>query len=439
MVRYCKWLIGSSIFFTLEARIFHAVCIGLIACISVNIPIAVYLGIPRVPLLLSGVSVVAGVLYYLSRFKGLYPVSVALFQVFVNIALIANYYFNSGINGPTYTIFLLAFLVSVATSPTRQYYIWLPLNVLLITGLMTVELMQPGMIRLTYRNATSRYVDLATSYCIIAGFAFLITAYIRKAYNRQREELVAQSAALRAANNTRNRLLSILGHDLKEPLASLQGYLEMLADFDLEEEEKKEINSQLLVMTKNTSIMLSNILLWTRNQEQHFHANLQPLAVSDALRSVNDLARSISSRKQITFRSDLPEDAGVMADRQMLELIVRNLLMNAIKFTPKEGNICLSAQIDGTDCRIIVRDDGIGIPEALQPHIFSLESRPRFGTESEKGTGLGLMLCKEFTDIMGGQLTFTSDAAGGTTFVLTLPSVPVVRAHKARTQKDLHF
>ena len=430
MVRYCKWLIGSSVFFTLEARIFHAVCMGLIVCISVNIPVALYLGIPQLAALLSTVSVITGFLFYLSRFKGLYLVSVAIFQVFVNIALIANYYFNSGINGPTYTIFLLAFLVLVATSPTRQYYIWLSLNVLLIIGLMTIELKLPGVIRLTYQDATSRYVDLACSYFFIAGFAFLITAYIRIAYNRQREKLVAQSAALQAANNTKNRLLSILGHDLKEPLASLQGYLEMLADFDLDEEEKKEINSQLLIMTKNTSMMLSNILSWTRNQEHHFHADPQTLTVNEALRPVADLARGISNRKQITFHTNLPEEIRTKADRQMLELIIRNLLMNAIKFTPKGGNVWLSAQTNGSECTIKVRDDGIGIPALLQPHIFSLESRPRFGTESEKGTGLGLMLCKEFTDIMDGELDFTSSPDTGTTFVLILPAAEIRDVHK---------
>ena len=104
--------------------------------------------------------------------------------------------------------------------------------------------------------------------------------------------------------------------------------------------------------------------------------------------------------------------------------------MNAIKFTPKGGNVWLSAQTNGSECTIKVRDDGIGIPALLQPHIFSLESRPRFGTESEKGTGLGLMLCKEFTDIMDGELDFTSSPDTGTTFVLILPAAEIRDVHK---------
>ncbi|MCH5689844.1 hypothetical protein LWM68_39835 [Niabella sp. W65] len=97
--------------------------------------------------------------------------------------------------------------------------------------------------------------------------------------------------------------MSILGHDLKEPLASLQGYLELLAEFDLDEQEQKEMNAQLLSMTRNTSFMLSNILAWTRTQEHRLHADLQILNVKEALTHVAELAGSISLKKKYPFVS----------------------------------------------------------------------------------------------------------------------------------------
>lgn len=423
LIYYLKLLFGSKSYFTLETRIFHAVCLALIVCISINIPIALYLRIPQLPVLLSTVAGTAGILYYFSRVRGYHQLTAGIFQIFVNIALVFNYYFNSGINGPSYTIFLLAFLVSVVTSPTRQYFLWLPLNIILVITLLTVEFLHPELIKITYADDKGRYIDLVFSYVVIAGFAFLITAYIRRAYNRQREELIANSEALEAANVTKNKLLSIIGHDLKEPLASLQNYLEILVDFDLEEKEKQELESQLLAMTKNASMMLSNILHWTKGQMQSFNPDLRKLSVAETLSPVLYQAENIGKNKQIHLHTDIPENICVKADQQMFELIVRNLLMNAIKFTQKGGNVWLKAYIENKNCVICVSDDGMGIPAELQKNIFLLGAKSQQGTELEGGVGLGLTLCKEFTEMQGATVDFTSTTGRGTTFRLVFPPV----------------
>jgi len=261
------------------------------------------------------------------------------------------------------------------------------------------------------------------SYVFLAGFAFLVAAFVRKAYNRQREELIAKSEALEAANITKNKLLSIIGHDLKEPLASLQTYLEILVDFDLEEEEKRELKGELLAMTKNASVMLSNILIWAKGQMQNFNPDLHPVLVSAAVVPVMNQVESIGKSKQIRVWIDIPEQITIKADQQMFELVVRNLLMNAIKFTPKGANIWVTARIENTNCVIQIRDDGMGIPEELQQHIFSLATKSRQGTALERGTGLGLMLCMEFTELQNGTLTFISKVGEGTTFTLVFPVV----------------
>ncbi len=425
MVRYWKWLIGDKDHFALESRVFNATCIALIICVLLYSPISYFMLTMELYLILVAVAFLVGILYYLSRFKGLSRLSAMLFQVALNMALVINYYYNSGINGPNHIIFLVAFFISAATAPMKQYYIWLPLNILLLGGIMMAEYTYPNFVKLTYSDTTSRVVDVFFSYLGIVIFIFIVTMFVRKSYNRQREELIAKSIALEEANNTKNKLLSILGHDLKEPLASLQGYLELLADFELDEQEQKEMNAQLLSMTRNTSFMLSNILAWTRAQEQGLSADLQVLGVKDVLTHVAELARSISLKKDISFGIDLPRHIYVKADAQMLALVVRNLLMNAIKFTRKGGNVWITAITEADKCVIIVKDDGIGIPDAMQTKIFRIESGSRRGTDSEKGTGLGLMLCQEFAGKMGGQLNFTSRADKGTTFSLTLPTAPM--------------
>lgn len=435
MEHYLKTLIGDENNFTLEERTFHAVCISLVISLAICIPVVIFLHIPQLAILLTVVVLMGFAMYYLSRFKKLYRVMAALFQILIYIALIGNYYYNSGAEGPTYAIFLLAFLVSVVTCPTKQYYIWLPVNVLLIIGLLTVEFMIPESIHSTYKNDISRYTDLAYSYIIIATFAFLITLFVRKTYNKQRAALEAQSEELRAANAIRNKLLSILSHDLKEPLNSLQGYLQVLTDFELDEDEKKEMEGQLLNMTKNTSLMLSNILLWANGQSHHFRADIKSLVLINALCPVWELTKSIGSSKKITMHLEVPADAMVLADPQMLELVVRNLLMNAIKFTPQGKNIWLSASEDMGRCIISIRDEGVGIPLELQKNIFSLGVKPGVGTELEKGTGLGLVLCKEFIELMNGSISFESTLNEGTTFYIALP-IPLEKSKVDSTLKE---
>lgn len=421
IIYYFKRLIGSQFLFSLETRIFHAVCLAMVFCVAINIPIVMYLRIATLPAFLSLVAATAGGMYYLSRVKRYHKLSVGLFQVFINTALIVNYYYNSGVNGPTFTIFLMAFLVCVITSPTSQFFIWLPLNVLLVIGLLTLEFTSPGLIKNTYSDDWARYIDLISSYLFVAAFAFMITAYVRKTYNRQREELIAKSEALEAANRTKNKLLSIIGHDLKEPMNSLQNYLEILVDFDLGEKERREIKSQLLSMTKNASMMLNNMLLWTRGQMENFSPDMQVLSVNEVLESVMSQVEAIARNKQIALQITIPSELSVQADRQMLEMIIRNILTNAIKFTTKGGNVWLSATQEGTNCVISIRDDGVGIPAELQPHIFTVAVKSQNGTEFEKGVGLGLMLCKEFAELQGGELTFVSKVGDGTTFSLVFP------------------
>lgn len=422
MLNYWRKLIGDEATYPLEERVFHAVCLAVMLGIAINVPIAVYMRIPQLAILLTVVVGFAGFLYYLSRVKGFYAFCVVVFQIFVNASLVINYYYNSGIGGPTYTIFLLAFLVTVATTPPKQYGLWLSVNVLLIVGLVTLEYLQPNLIAVTYHDKQSKYLDMVTSYVIIAGFAFLVTGFIRKAYNRQREEVMAKSRALEEANATKNKLLSVLGHDLKEPLAGLQFYLQILTEGDLDESERKEIKSQLLAMTRSASVMLSNVLTWSKGQMQHLDPNLEALNVKETLAPVIELAANISREKQLNFEIDIPGNIGIRADSHMLELIVRNLLMNSIKFTPANGTIRLSAQQNGAECIIHVKDTGVGIPMHIQEQIFSLDVKPNSGTRQEKGAGLGLVLCHEFTGAQGGIITFNSTPTTGTSFYLTLPA-----------------
>jgi signal transduction histidine kinase len=241
--------------------------------------------------------------------------------------------------------------------------------------------------------------------------------------------LVEQKAReLEIANETKNKLFSILAHDLRSPLASIQNYLEILSQFKLEEEERTSMNKELLSATQHTQQMLTNMLSWSKSQMDGVKVDIVKLNVKDALKSTLEIHHAIAAEKGIHLIDRLKDEIFIYADADMLQLVIRNLVNNAIKFTPPGGEIIVSNDITGDKCRIIVKDNGAGIPVEKQGSIFSLKVRSTFGTKNEKGVGLGLVLCKEFTELQNGQIMFESMQGVGTTFYVSFDL-----SHKADT------
>jgi signal transduction histidine kinase len=249
----------------------------------------------------------------------------------------------------------------------------------------------------------------------------LITSFIRNSYYSEREATAQKNSALEISNNTKNKLLSILAHDLKEPLVSIQGYLELLTEYKLEESERLNMEKQLLSRTKDTAFMLSNVLSWTKSQMDAVQISLTSLPLKQTLASTLDVLEAIAKEKGIELQCDIKDEHCVLGDPDMLQLVVRNLIINAIKFTFPGGDITVSAEKDGANCLIKVKDTGSGIPATQQPSIFSPALKPTFGTGNERGAGLGLMLCKEFTELQGGSISFESELNVGSTFMVSMP------------------
>jgi two-component system sensor histidine kinase/response regulator len=211
-----------------------------------------------------------------------------------------------------------------------------------------------------------------------------------------------------------------VAHDLRSPLASIQSYLELLTAYPLKEEEKKEIELKLLSLTKNTSNMMANLLSWSKSQLEGVRVNIQPLDLLKTLRDMLKVETSIAHEKNISLTYHIGENIYVEGDANMLLLVVRNLISNAIKFTPSGGNIQVMAAVEN-DCKISIVDSGTGINESDQKYVFSLKAKSTFGTNNEKGVGLGLILCKEFTELQNGSVSFVSTPGKGTSFIVSIP------------------
>jgi two-component system sensor histidine kinase/response regulator len=184
------------------------------------------------------------------------------------------------------------------------------------------------------------------------------------------------------------------------------------------------LENELLEATNSTMDMLTNLLQWSRSQMEGSSVNLLKLNLLAAITSTLEMGKTQAEKKDITFNYVIEPGITVVADTDMLQLVVRNLVSNAIKFTPNGGIININAALLQQECKITVSDNGKGIDPQKQENIFSINAKPTFGTNNEKGVGLGLLLCKEFIERQGGRIGFESISGRGSSFFIFIPALP---------------
>lgn len=237
-------------------------------------------------------------------------------------------------------------------------------------------------------------------------------------------ELKHSENELLQLNHDKDRFISILGHDLKGPLYTLLGITELFEE-NIQNYTTAEIASIMAEMNQSTRItynLLEDILKWTKAQSGKIPYQPQKLEFSDICESIIVTLGPNASAKSIQLECKATDSLTVTADGDMLRTILRNLLSNAIKFTKKGGEIKILAEVDSTDTTISVSDNGIGIAPDDMKKLFNIaEVHSTKGTANEKGTGLGLLLCKEFVETHGGKIWAESELGNGTTIKFTLP------------------
>ena len=230
-----------------------------------------------------------------------------------------------------------------------------------------------------------------------------------------------QAAELTELNNLRNRLFSIIAHDLKAPMYALRNLFREVYQSKMSATELKKTVPDILNDLNFTVGLMDNLLQWAKAQMQAEAVVPQRIDVSKAIEEVTQLLQLQAKEKQINVTVQCETAGYAYMDRDMLSLILRNLLSNAIKFTPIKGTIDIGVHDHDTFLEIYVKDCGAGIsPEALAK-INRNDFYTTKGTASESGTGLGLMLCKDFLARNGGQLHIESEEGSGSVFSFTVP------------------
>lgn len=296
---------------------------------------------------------------------------------------------------------------SSAHSVTADEYEWVFLTV------------APSAVVRQIRKEFLRRSSLTIAICLVASLAISCLIALSRT-RRLRAEL-----SLRESNATKDRLFSILAHDLRGPLASIASLSQMISE-DLEQisgESLREAVDALRDSARNEYDLLSTLLTWSRSQlgTIEFSPAHVPLALT--MREALEHVRAAARTKSVSIITETPPaDATVYADADMLGLVFRNLFANAVKFTPNGGAVTVSASYQSGNWTITVADTGVGIPDEYRGELFTVgNTYRRQGTAGEPSTGLGLVLCREFVERNGGTISVESSLGQGSSFSVELP------------------
>jgi len=241
---------------------------------------------------------------------------------------------------------------------------------------------------------------------------------------KQKEELERQKKELLDLNATKDKFFSIIAHDLRSPITTLISLSEVLkTDLDLlTPTQQTEILESLSDLSKNYLKLLDNLLQWARMQTGRLKPEPEKFTIDNIIREVSQFYQIYAHEKQISLEFKPSPEKEVFADKNMIKTVLRNLVSNAVKYTAPGGNVTIETSDLDKNIEIVIKDDGVGMTPDTFEKLFHLDQGyTTRGTANEKGTGLGLILCKEFIEKNGGVLRVESERGIGSTFYFTLP------------------
>ncbi|MCH8486426.1 MAG: PAS domain-containing sensor histidine kinase [Candidatus Cyclonatronum sp.] len=277
----------------------------------------------------------------------------------------------------------------------------------------------------TFRRAdgSSLYLELST---IALGDLFILSLVDLTQHHKLEETLKKANRDLEVLNQQKLKLLSIIGHDLRTPISSIQGFADLLHE-DLSEgsfDSALKFASIIQKAAQKSMSLLLNLVDWARMQREGVAFNAALLNLNEMVEETRSFFREVAAQKEIAIHLEAGQQIQVVADKQYLQTLLRNLLSNAVKFSYPNQTVSLRLDLtdDGSSAVIEVQDKGVGIDEDQIPMLFEPGTRyNRSGTNGEQSAGLGLILCKEIVDLHKGSLSVKSSPGNGSVFTVKLP------------------
>jgi signal transduction histidine kinase len=259
---------------------------------------------------------------------------------------------------------------------------------------------------------------------LVSVMLFLVIIYLLLYTNRLRIENENAKIKAENANSTKDKFLSIIAHDLRGPFSSILGFSDLIYENSSSNNTEQQrdyieiIHGEIQTFYK----LLENLLVWVQLQKEGINYTPVELTLFETADETLEPLKQLAQNKSIHIFNKIPDNFKVISDKSVLDTIIRNLVSNAIKFTAKGGKIIVGATIKNQQAEIYVNDDGTGISREKLNELFDISKKTTTkGTEGESGTGLGLLLCKEFVELQKGKIWVDSEVGKGTTFYFSIP------------------
>lgn len=411
--------------FTLQSRIFHSICLIIMLIMIYNIPFSLVFGmsdavIPTLILIL-----IQYTIYYISRFKQRTTLSYSFFSICCSLFFVYTFFNNNGIDGSALFSLSIAFFMTLMIAPRSHYWVWSAYYLIIVAGLLLSEYYYPHLIQDNYTNQANRFIDIGSTFLMSVILSQCCLIFVMNNYNQEKHISDEKTRVLKQLNEQKNKLISVISHDFNTPLNNIKSYLQIMRQMELSTKERLHIEQELMQVTTDTQNLLLNLLNWTKNNMNSMNYSIEIVNINDAISDTIQLYTKIAAEKKIELDYNISNEINVEGNYEMVDIVMRNLISNAIKFTPEAGKISIFTIDDGDHCKIVVKDNGIGLPENIKETIFSTKTIPSYGTRNEKGAGLGLSLCKEFVEKMNGEIGFQSTHGEGTEFFIKLTSAKI--------------
>ncbi|RIA08924.1 tetratricopeptide repeat protein [Flavobacteriaceae bacterium MAR_2010_72] len=281
----------------------------------------------------------------------------------------------------------------------------------------------------------SKYLLYALIAALLISLTFLILSYTKRNSNHklvdalshenkqvqlQNETILKQIADLEEINKVKDRLFSIVSHDLKDSISSIKGFIDLLREEGISREEFYELIPELSENADNASLLLFNLLNWSKTQMQNLEPNPTRFNIQEVFQTKMNLIEQKVEQKRIVLIDESQHEL-IYADKSMIEIVIQNLLTNAVKFSRVGDVITVSNRPQNGKTIICVEDTGVGIAKENLEKLFKNNAFTTVGTKNEKGTGLGLSICKELVELNQGRIWVESTVNVGTKFFVELP------------------
>jgi len=272
-------------------------------------------------------------------------------------------------------------------------------------------------------NTFARPAFIFVLFASIKSTVANIRAYVQAEENKKQEEIIND---LKSRLALKDRIISIISHDIRSPLDSLTSLLELLSEEKVSQQEFQEVVSLLNQQVDQLSQFLETLLKWIKNLTTEIKPNFDQIYLHHIADDSVALFTLQAKRKKIKIQSRVSADTVIYADKEMIKLVLRNLINNAVKFCKAGDLITVGAKEYYGEVHVFVEDTGQGISQKNISRLFDVSHLSTAGTKNEIGTGLGLNLCKEFVEKMGGKIRVTSIEGNGSKFEFTIhsPSSP---------------